>query len=91
EQVKAGGLDSYLFTPDAGHKVLYTYKTLAQVFQKAGFRVDLLEYFDEQGTFHFKEWHPGEGMIFRSSKFDRRNKGEKLNYTSIILDAWKEV
>lgn len=83
EHVRVGGLDK-------GHKTLYTYTTLSKVFESAGFRVDLLEYFDEQGQFHYKEWHPAEGMIYRSKRFDHRNKAGLLNYTSIILDAWKD-
>ncbi|MDO8470603.1 MAG: hypothetical protein Q7S63_01340 [bacterium] len=96
EQVKVGGLDNQRFaastgSEDAGHKILYTYKTLAEVFQSAGFRVDLLEYFDEQGKFHSKEWHPADGMVHRSKRFDGRNRARTLNYTSIILDAWKDA
>jgi predicted SAM-dependent methyltransferase len=71
------------------HKILYTYKTLSDIFEKAGFRVDLLEYFDENGFFHYKEWNKDDGMIFRSKRFDERNVGEVLGYTSIILDAKK--
>lgn len=71
------------------HKVLYTYKTLSDVFENAGFKVDLLEYFDENGVFHYKPWNKDDGMIFRSSRFDVRNTDKTLNYTSIILDAKK--
>src|SRR3989344_6454773 len=56
EQVKVGGSDAN------GHKVLYVYNTFSEVFQSAGFRVDLLEYFDKQGQFYYKEWHPADGM-----------------------------
>lgn len=71
------------------HKVLYNYKTLAHIFESAGFEVNLLEYFDEGGIFHIKDWHDGDGLINRSSKYDKRNIDEKLNYTSIIIDALK--
>ena len=69
------------------HKVLYTYRTFSNVFEAARFRVELLEYFDENGEFHCREWSPEEGMIHRSSRFDERNRNGRLAYTSIVLDA----
>ena len=72
------------------HKVLYTYKTFTNIFEEAGFQVDLLEYFDEKGNFHFKEWYPVDGMIKRSKRFDPRNQN-CLEYTSIIIDAIKPI
>lgn len=71
------------------HKVLYTYKSLTKIFQDAGFHVKLLEYFDENGKFHFTEWNERDGMIHRSVRFDERNCNDELNYTSIIIDAVK--
>lgn len=71
------------------HRVLYTYRTFSQVFQSAGFEVELLEYFDEQGGFHAKTWEAEAGLISRSQRYDDRNHHGQLNYTSIILDAWK--
>ncbi len=73
----------------ADHKVLYTSATLAELFARAGFAVRLLEYFDEQGQFHAREWDPEQGMIVRSQRFDPRNAGGELRYTSLILDAIK--
>ena len=72
------------------HKVLYNYKTLSKLLENAGFKIRLLEYFDENKNFNFKTWHPNDGMIIRSSRFDERNKFRKLSYTSIVLDAIKE-
>jgi predicted SAM-dependent methyltransferase len=72
------------------HKVLYTYRTLKEVFEAVGFKVELYEYFDEQGRFHYREWDPQEGTIRRSKRFDRRNKDGVLRYTSIVLDAKKK-
>ena len=72
-----------------GHKVLYDYRTLTHMFESAGFEVNLLEYFDEEGTFHIKDWHEEDGLINRSSKYDKRNIDGRLNYTSIIIDALK--
>jgi predicted SAM-dependent methyltransferase len=93
--------------PDAGgnaanHKALYTYKTLKALFERAGFRVVLYEYFDEQGAFHCQDWDAKGGTITRSKRFDPRNKNgrlasvypgtmdEYLAYSSLILDAVKE-
>lgn len=71
------------------HKLLYTYRSFKGIFEQAGFQVKLLEYFDENGVFHFNEWSPDEGLIMRSKQFDKRNADGRLNYTSIILDAVK--
>ena len=73
------------------HRVLYNHITLADIFEKAGFRVDLLEYFDSEGKFHFVDWNPEDGKINRSWRFDRRNEDGATNYTSIILDAYKDA
>ncbi|MCX6027077.1 MAG: methyltransferase domain-containing protein [Chloroflexi bacterium] len=71
------------------HKVLYTYQSFERLFRTAGFSVILLEYFDERGEFHFRDWDPAAGYIHRSSRYDKRNRGGALKYTSIILDAVK--
>lgn len=85
EWVRPGGVG-----PGADdHKVLFTYKTFAEVFRRAGFGVRLLEYFDESGSFNHLPWSAAEGLIHRSKEFDRRNRGGGLQYTSIILDATK--
>lgn len=71
------------------HKVLYTWQTLRDVFERAGFRTRFLEYFDEHGVFHATDWNPADGVVRRSERFDPRNRDGKKNYTSIILDAVK--
>ncbi len=71
------------------HKVLYNYKTFSEIFCKAVFDIELLEWFDEKGDFNFKEWDKDAGMIHRSKRYDKRNEDGQLNYTSIILDAIK--
>ena len=73
------------------HKVLYNHQTLADVFTGVGFRVVMLEYFDAEGEFHFVEWDAEQGKIRRSRRFDERNRGGMLNYTSVILDACKDA
>jgi predicted SAM-dependent methyltransferase len=71
------------------HKVLYNYKLMTQRLEEAGFSVNLLEYWDEQGKFHFTDWTDERGRITRSRRYDSRNKGGKLGYTSLIVDAIK--
>ena len=53
------------------------------------FQVRLLEYWDEQGQFHYHDWDENAGFIGRSKRFDTRNQGEKLGFTSLIIDAIK--
>jgi predicted SAM-dependent methyltransferase len=74
--------------PAASHKVVHNYNTLSKLFETAGFEVELLEYFTEEGQFHYKEWDSEDGVIFRSKKYDPRNKNE-LKFPSLILDAKK--
>lgn len=71
------------------HKVLYDYKLLNNELQSAGFKVELLEYWDENGNFHFKEWKSEDGHVNRSQRFDRRNENAQLKYTSLIIDGIK--
>jgi predicted SAM-dependent methyltransferase len=71
------------------HKLLYTHKSFRRVFESAGFRVELLEYFDSSGLFRATDWDPALGKIERSKRFDDRNKDERLVYTSLIVDARK--
>ena len=86
ERVRVGGIGAGALD----HKVLYRRETLGDVLQQAGFTVRPLEYFDPEGQFHFVEWNPEDGMIRRSSRFDKRNHTGALRYTSLILDAIKE-
>ncbi len=71
------------------HKILYNYKTLNKVFEDAGFTVKMLEYFDENGKFHFYDWDTAAGMVHRSKRYDERNANHELRYTSLIIDAVK--
>jgi len=88
--VKIGGpgpIDHPAYT----HKIVYDYKTFKNVFEKAGFDVELLEYCDENGAFHYKYWNEADGKIGRSFRFDTRNSMEKLGMVSIIIDAKKPL
>lgn len=77
--------------PAATHKIVYDYKTLREVFERAGFEVTLIEYCDEQGAFHYTYWNEADGKIGRSFRFDTRNSAEKLGMVSIIIDAKKPL
>jgi len=85
--VKPGGVG----VGSEDHKILYNYKTLSSIFEKNNYQVDLLEYFNEEGMFFSKDWDTRMGMITRSKMYDERNRNGNLNYTSIIIDARKQV
>jgi predicted SAM-dependent methyltransferase len=86
DHVKIGGTG-----PGANdHKILYTYRSLSTSLTRASFKVDLLEYFDEDGNFHAKDWDLSTGKINRSIRFDKRNEDGIPHYTSLIVDAIKE-
>lgn len=70
------------------HKYLHTYKSMAQVLGQAQYVFNFLEYFDEQGQFHYQSWQESDGFIHRSAYHDQRNKEKPLTYTSLIVDAW---
>lgn len=71
------------------HKILYTYKTLKASLEKVGFKIELQEYWDENGKFHYTDWNLADGKVLRSRRFDKRNEGGELKYTSLIIDAIK--
>lgn len=71
------------------HKVFYCFATLSELLESAGFEVRLLEWFDENGVFHFSDWSPVDGMIVRSTRYDERNRANPTAYTSLIVDGIK--
>ena len=73
----------------ADHKIVYDYKLFTDIFTTAGFEVDLLEYCDEQGRFHYNQWSQEDGPIYRSLRSDHRNQKDQLGFVSLILDARK--
>jgi predicted SAM-dependent methyltransferase len=87
EYVRPGGMG--LGADD--HKVLYSCQSLKAQLEKAGFIVSLLEYWDEHGSFHFKEWSSEDGHILRSKRYDSWNQDGSLTYTSLIVDAIKPL
>jgi predicted SAM-dependent methyltransferase len=75
--------------PAATHKIVHTYKTLKDMFESAGFQVQLLEYCDENGEFYYRYWNEAKGFIYRSKRFDHRNQHGQLGFVSLIVDAIK--
>jgi predicted SAM-dependent methyltransferase len=71
------------------HKLLYDYKTLSKAFEESGYRVNLLEYYDENGQFHFNEWDSKDGHVIRSKRYDKRFN-EPLGYSSLIVEGIKD-
>lgn len=84
-EVRPGG-----YGPGADdHKVLYTCQTLSALLEKAGYKIRLREWFDEQGSFHHEDWDIEGGHVRRSTRYDPRNKVNPTAYTSLIIDAIK--
>ncbi|MBQ2955903.1 MAG: hypothetical protein IJE08_05520 [Clostridia bacterium] len=77
--------------PAYTHRIVYDFRTFRSVFEEAGFEVELLEYCDENGDFHYRHWNEADGRIGRSLRFDTRNSWEegKLGMVSVIVDAKK--
>lgn len=71
---------------EGDHLAIYTHTTLTAIFEAAGYDVTLLEWW-EHGVFHYRPWDTTEGMVFRSLRYDARNSGGAIGYTSLILDA----
>lgn len=85
EMVKPGGTGE----GSDDHKVLYNVDSLEKIMVAAGFRVERIEYYDAVGQFHQVPWGPADGMVHRSLKYDERNAGGQIAYTSLILDGFK--
>ncbi|GGH73418.1 putative SAM-dependent methyltransferase [Pullulanibacillus pueri] len=77
--------------PAVSHKIVHNYQTLSRMFEDAGFTVTLLEYCDENGNFHYQEWDEKQGFIYRSRRFDHRNRNGELGFVSLIVDAIKPL
>jgi predicted SAM-dependent methyltransferase len=75
--------------PAADHRIVYDHRRFRDVFASAGFDVDLLEYCDESGRFHYNEWSLASGPIYRSLMMDHRNRDGRLGFVSLIVDARK--
>lgn len=75
--------------PAASHRVVYDFRSLGDLFRRAGFAVRLLEWWDEHGRFHAEDWIVEDGFVYRSKRFDHRNQNGQLGFTSLIVDAVK--
>ncbi|WP_045233994.1 class I SAM-dependent methyltransferase [Deinococcus pimensis] len=73
--------------PAADHRVVYDARTLRRVFESAGFEVELLEYCDDGGRFHYHGWDVTTGPIYRSLLLDHRNRDGRLGFVSLIVEA----
>jgi len=71
------------------HKILYDYLSLSRELRQTGFKVELLEYWDENRCFYARNWSEDYGVVRRSSQYDSRNFSQPLMYTSLIIDAFK--
>ncbi|MBL4653615.1 MAG: hypothetical protein JKY53_12255 [Flavobacteriales bacterium] len=71
-----------------GHLVLYNHVSFAEVFEQAGFKVNKLEYFNEDGNFVHNPWDVKTGKIKRST--GNRGANKDVFDSSIVLDAVKE-
>ena len=77
--------------PAADHKLVYDADRLSKVLASAGFELDLLEYCDPAGRFHYRQWDAATGPVYRSLMLDHRNKAGKLGFVSLIIDARKPM
>ena len=77
--------------PSKKFKMAYNYRLLSDVFIQAGFEVDLLEYCDEKGRFHYHQWNTEDGPIYRSLMLDWRNQRGMIENASLIIDAKKSA
>lgn len=62
---------------------------LFKIFIYKSFKVNALEYFDENGIFHYQDRNSKDGFISRSKYNDKRNVNGKISYSSTIVDAIK--
>lgn len=70
------------------HKELYNYKSLSKLLQDSGFKIQLLEYYNENKEFYYVDWNSDDGHILRSRRFDKRFN-EDLGYSSLIIEGIK--
>lgn len=82
--VKPGGWDAGA----DDHKIFWNYILLKELGETIGFKVDLKEYYDENGIFHFNEYSNKDGYIKRSNKNNYVDRNI-LNYSSLVVDFIK--
>ncbi|MCK4664232.1 MAG: methyltransferase domain-containing protein [Bacteroidales bacterium] len=69
------------------HKSFWNYKTLGNLLQNIGYKVNLLEYCDGNNKIIFKDFNNNNGIIQRS--FSKGFKCDIKDYSSLIIDAYK--
>lgn len=77
--------------PKDGHVSYMNFNEIGEMLKSVGFRVVPLEYYDNEGKFHYKKWDPKKGIIRRSVRADKQKDfwNGKHYYTSLIVDAIK--
>lgn len=71
------------------HKALHTHATLGKILENAGFQVNKLEYWDDDGIFIKNPWRVEDGDVHRDSDHTELICGKLKPYTSIIVDGIK--
>jgi predicted SAM-dependent methyltransferase len=79
----------YATSKRAGEKqrILFDYQSLSECLRYVGFRIVLLEYWDERRVLHTAEWTFENGPVNRTAKLGK-SPGGFLN-TSLVIDAVK--
>jgi predicted SAM-dependent methyltransferase len=75
----------------ADHKIVYGFRLFVDFFARSGFNVDLLEYCDENGRFHYHQWFLKDGPIYHSLLLDHRHRGGNIESIALIVDARKPL
>lgn len=70
------------------HKQLWNYQSLSSMLSSVGFECELLEYYDEFGTFHKSHWRYQDGPIKRTHRSSFRIARLSL---SLIIDGFKRI
>jgi predicted SAM-dependent methyltransferase len=87
--VKPGGWE----TPTQ-HKLFFDHEMLTRVAEQAGYRVRLLEYFDESGMFHKVDYSPNDGSIQRCAAnncgLDTTNEEVMERFYATIPDGLRQ-
>lgn len=70
------------------HKIFWNYTKMSKLFTEHGFKVELIEYYDEQGNFKGVDFEYEPRGVIRRSKI-KKYQSEIANYSSLIIDAVK--
>ena len=85
----------FVYAPhEPDHKVFYDFQTLPALMQRAGFRTQLLEYFDTEGRFHRGAWDYSGGEVTRSfghPRVARLKFWVGFDWLSLIVDGVKSL